>query len=200
MTRLFGPSREEVWRELGRQLGAQYVDGGFWKGDKVEAVHGPWIVTLDTHTVSHGHAHTTYTRLRAPYMNPEGFRFTVYRRNVFTGVATWLGMQDVAVGHEAFDREFVVKGTHESRLRELFGSERLRDLLLAQRDVQFTVKDDEGWCGPRFPERADELSLTVRGVVKDLDRLKSLYALFSETLDQLCRMGSAYQTPPGVKL
>jgi hypothetical protein len=43
---------------------------------KVQAQFGPWTVTLDTHTVHTGHAHFTYTRMRAPYVNPEGLRFT----------------------------------------------------------------------------------------------------------------------------
>jgi len=34
------------------------------------------------------------------------------------------------------------------------------------------------------------------GVIKDVERLKLLYELFSETLDELCRIGSARQTAP----
>ena len=41
-----------------------------WKGDRVEAHVAPWTITLDTHTVSTGHSHITYTRMRAPYVNP----------------------------------------------------------------------------------------------------------------------------------
>jgi hypothetical protein len=40
----------------------------------------------------------------------------------------------------------------------------------------------------------------VAGVIKDVDRLKLLYDLFAETLEELCRIGAASDTPPGVKL
>jgi hypothetical protein len=40
----------------------------------------------------------------------------------------------------------------------------------------------------------------VVGVIKDVERLKALFELFSETLDQLCRIGSAYERAPDVKL
>lgn len=40
----------------------------------------------------------------------------------------------------------------------------------------------------------------VTGVIKDVERLKRLFELFAETLDELCRMGSAYQHAPEVKL
>jgi hypothetical protein len=38
------------------------------------------------------------------------------------------------------------------------------------------------------------------GIVKDVERLKLLYELFAETLDQLCRIGLANETTPNVSL
>jgi hypothetical protein len=38
------------------------------------------------------------------------------------------------------------------------------------------------------------------GIVKDVERLKLLYELFAETLDQLCRVGSANEDTPNVSL
>jgi hypothetical protein len=46
----------------------------------------------------------------------------------------------------------------------------------------------------------DELYFQVVGVLKDIERLKSLFELFAEVLDRLCRMGSAYERGPGVML
>ena len=47
--------------------------------------------------------------------------------------------------------------------------------------MYLTVKDDEGWFGTSFPEGVDELFFRVGGVIKDVERLKSLYDLFAET-------------------
>jgi hypothetical protein len=63
---IFGPSREETWRQLSAAIGADYVAGGFWKGDKVVARHGQWTITLDTYTESTGDTSYTYTRMRCP--------------------------------------------------------------------------------------------------------------------------------------
>ena len=46
----------------------------------------------------------------------------------------------------------------------------------------------------------DELHFQVVGVIKDVDRLKSLVDLFTAVLGQLCRIGSAYKQEPGVTL
>ena len=38
------------------------------------------------------------------------------------------------------------------------------------------------------------------GIIKDVERLKLLYELFAETLDQLCRIGAAYKESPNVAI
>ena len=197
---VFGPSRKEIWRQLSEQIGGRYIEGGFLKADKVEAAHGEWIVTLDNFAVPTGKVTIVYTRIRAPYVNPDGFRFTIYRRGAFSGLGRWWGIQDIEVGDETFDRDFVIQGTDESRVRQLFSNPRIRELVAVQPEIALTVKDDEGWFGPRFPEGVDELSFVVGGVIKDIERLQRLYDLFAEILDELCRMGSAYQTAPDVRL
>ena len=90
------------------------------KGDKVQVTHDEWTITLDTFAVSTGKTTVVYTRLRAPYINPDHFRFTIYRRGFFSDIAKWIGMQDIEVGHEDFDRDFIIKGTEEGKLRALF--------------------------------------------------------------------------------
>jgi len=197
----FGPSKEEIWRQLCNETGANYVQGGFWKRDKVQATHDEWTITLDTYVVSTGKTTVVFTRLRAPYVNPGHFRFTIYRRHgLFSDIAKWLGMQDIEVGHEDFDRNFIIKGTDEGKLRALFDNPRLRDLIAAQPQIHFTVKDNEGHWGVDFPADTDELCFHVLGIIKDVERLKLLFELFAETLDQLCRIGSAYEKAPELKL
>ena len=198
--RLSGPSRKEIWRSLSEQINARYVDGGFWKGDKVQADHGDWTVTLDTYTVSTGKTHAVYTRMRAPFVNPGGFRFTVYRKSIFSGIGKLMGMQDIEIGEPMFDHDFIIKSNSDSRVRALLASSRIRELIAAQKSISFAVKDDEGWFGPKFPEGVDELYFQVNGVIKDVERLKQLYELFAETLDRLCEMGAALDVRPDVKL
>src|SRR3954452_14557103 len=139
----FGPSKDEVWRQLSQEIGAEYVEGGFWKGKKVQAHVGPWTITLDTHTESSGESSVTYTRLRAPYVNPEGFRFTIYRRGFFSDLGKLMGMQNIEVGDPEFDAAFVIKGNDEPNVRSLFGDARVRSLIAAQPQMWLQVKDSE---------------------------------------------------------
>jgi hypothetical protein len=192
--RWFGPSRSQIWRRLAADIDGQYIPSTFWKRDRVEVTHADWLVVFDSYFDAA--AKLDYTRIRAPYVNPDGFRFTAYRRGLFSAIAKRLGMQDVEVGHEAFDRAFILKSTSESRLRRLFANARIRRLLASQQNVHFSVRKVSKDLRPRFPDTADELCFEVRGTIKDLDRLKQLYDLFAVTLDELCRLGSAYQRAP----
>ena len=199
--KMFGPSRRDVWEALAREIGATFTQGTFWNGrDKVVAEVGPWQVTLDSYVVSHGQTSTRYTRMRAPYVNADGFRFSIRRRNVFDGIAEALGYFDVQVGFPEFDQAFVIKGTDEQKLCKLFSNPRLRVLLSIQQKVHLQVRDDEGWFRQTFPQGVDELAFTVVGTIKDIDRLKRLFDLFAETFHTLCHIGSAYEDDPGIVL
>ncbi len=176
------------------------MKGGFWQGNKVQVHVGPWTVTLDTHTESSGESSVTYTRMPAPYVNPEGFRFTIYPKNLFSDLGKLLGMQDIEVGDPEFDEAFIIKGNDESKVRDLFANSKIRQMTQDQPQIRLEVKDSEGWFGPKFPEDVDELQFRVIGVIKDVERLKSLFDLFDAVLDQHCRIGSAYKQEPGVPL
>jgi hypothetical protein len=197
---IFGPNREQVWRRLAQEIGATYVDGGFWHGGKVEAKVKAWTVTLDTYTVSTGKSSATFTRMRAPYVNPDGFRFKVYRKGLFSGLAKKLGMQDIEVGEREFDDAFIVQGNEESRVLSLLAAPKLRQMMLAQPALFLEVKDSEGVFGPRFPKDVDELCFQVGGVIRDLAVLKGLFDLFAEVLNTLCHLGSAYEDDPQLAL
>jgi hypothetical protein len=157
---------------------------------------------LDTYTVSTGKSSITYTRMRAPYVNPEGFQFKIYREGLFGSLGKLLGMQDVTVGYPEFDEAFIIKGNNEPQLRKLFANPKIRELVSAQPNISFCVKDGESgfWGGGNFPPDVNELYFQVAGVIKDLDRLRILYELFSETLDELCNIGAAYKDKPNVTL
>jgi hypothetical protein len=43
----FGPSKDKVWRQLSEEIGAEFIEGGFWKVNNVLAHIGTWTVTLN---------------------------------------------------------------------------------------------------------------------------------------------------------
>jgi hypothetical protein len=197
---IFGPSKDEMWSQLSQEIGADYQKGGFFAESKVTLTHRQWEITLDTYIVSSGKSHMTFTRIRAPLLNPDGFRFNVYRKGIFSGIAKLLGTRDIEIGDPFFDDEFIIQGSSEESVRRLLSGLSIRQLIQKQPDIHFEVRDDEGLFRNTFPEGVDELYFQTLGVITDKERLKDLFDLFSLVLDELCRMGSAYETNPGVTL
>ncbi|HTG75263.1 MAG TPA: DUF3137 domain-containing protein, partial [Terriglobia bacterium] len=189
---IFGPTRDEIWSALQAQIGAEVVPGGLWQGDRLQAQAGEWTVTLEEHTMASmaGKAPIIihHTRMRAPFSNPGGFRFSIHRASMFSYVGTLLGMQDIQVGHAEFDAEFVIKGNNEKLVQSLCSSERLRALVTVQPKFQLSIHDDEGWFGKKYPPEVDVLVFDVAEHIRDVERLKGLYDVFAETLHQLSKL------------
>jgi hypothetical protein len=192
---IFGPSREEIWRQLSEEIDAEYIAGGFFQSPRVVASHREWTITLDVYTTG-GKNSTTYTRIRAPYVNRDGFRFGIYRKGFFSDLGKWLGMQDVEVGYPRLDEEFIIQGNDVEGLKALFDNHHIRRMILEQPSIHLEVRGDEGWFFQTFPDGVDELYFRVHGVIRDVGRLRALFDLFAEVLDHLCRIGSAYEDDP----
>nr|HVY69729.1 DUF3137 domain-containing protein [Verrucomicrobiae bacterium] len=158
---------------------------------KIQASHAGWLITLEEHGKYH------HIRMRAPFLNPGGFRFAIHRKGIFTELGKYMGMQDVEVGHPDFDRDFVIRGTDDAKLRQIFGNPRIRELIAAQPRIHFEIKDARGIFARNLfkkpPEALDllEFEFDHRPAIKDKEHLRLLFDLFAETLDELCRMGTA---------
>jgi hypothetical protein len=91
---------------------------------------------------------------------------------------------------------FVLQGNDENRLKTLCGNTGFKDLIVSEPGIHLFVRDSGDWFREEFPAGVDELVLEVEGEVKHLERLKRLYALFSNTIHVLCHIGSAYEDDP----
>ena len=132
LRQLFRPSREEIWRQLCSEIGAQYVEGGFWKGDKVQAHCGQWSITLDTYSQSNGKTSTTYTRMRAPYVNKDGFQFHDLSERSFQRAWQVAGNAACGRGLPGLRRRLYHQGQRRSQTAGLFADPKIRQLIEMQ--------------------------------------------------------------------
>lgn len=193
----FRNSKQEIWRQFADELGGMHEETRRMHPGLVRAWHQDWEVVLDTFVVSTGKTTTTYTRIRAPYVNRDDFTFRIYRKHAFTGIGKAFGMQDVIVGHPEFDRDFVIQGSDEKKLQMMFDHGGIRQLIDFQPKVHFRIKEDEEQLfQPKFPPDVNELYYQSVGFITNLDQLHDLYELFAITLDHLCAIGTAYEDDP----
>lgn len=197
---LFGPSKSEIWQQLSNQIGARFVRGDWQHADQIVAEVEGWTVTLDTVQEPIGRATLTYTRLRAPFVNHDGFRFRIFERNAVRDIEKALGMQDVEMGDSTFDAAYILQTNREKEICALLADADLRHRIAYHPSLLLEIKDDDGRFTPHFPNGVDELCLRVHGHITDLERLNALFDLFADTLHGLCHIGSAYDSDPHLDL
>jgi len=197
---VFGESKDVIWSQIAAEIGGEYIDGGFWGKDKLSYQHGQWEVLLDTYTVNSNNSSTTYTRMRAPFVNNGSFTFKIYRDGFFSSIGKMFGMQDIEIGDAFFDEQFIIKSNDEYKVRHLLADSDLKSLIKAQPSIHLEVKEDEGFFGQNFPYDVDELYFQTVGVIKDTHLLHSLFELFCTALNRLVEIDSASAEAPGIRL
>jgi hypothetical protein len=197
---IFGPSRKEVWKQLSEEINANYNEGSFFKSPRIEYKHNNWTIYLDNYTVSTGKSSTTYTRMRVPFINQKKFLFKIYRKGIISNIRKALGMQDIEVGYDYFDNDYIIKGNDEILLRRLFQNHNIRNLIEKQSRILLEIKDNEGKFGPKFNDNESELYFVATGVIKDKERIKNLFELFIKIIDELETIGITVNQTPEVKL
>ena len=200
----FGPSKDEIWTQIATDIGGEFIEGGFWGKDVLRYKHGEWQILLDTYTTTalagQVTTTTTYTRMRAPFINKDGLYFEISREGFFSTIGKLFGLKDIEIGDPAFDEQFEIKGNNPEKIKLLLADARIRKLCEQQPQIHFKIKDDEGRFGADFPEGVDELYFECMDVIKKTELLKSLFALFALTLERLVQIDSAYENDPQVML
>lgn len=197
---IFGPSKDEIWKQIANDINGEFIDGGFWKNDELRYSHGEWELLLDTFTRNHGKASTTYTRIRVPFINKNGFYFKIFREGFFSGISKFFGMQDLQIRDSRFNENFIIQGNDARKVEKLLDHHKLKTLFDAIPNSNIEIKGDEGWFGKKYPDGVDVLYFESRNTLKDKKTLKLLFQLFTTVLDQLIEIDSAYKDNPNLKL
>lgn len=194
---LFEPPRNKIWSSVARDIGGEYIDGGFGRSKAVSYRHHEWEILLDSYTVSSRYSWNTYTRMRAPFMSKGNLLFKIYRNAQIIDVGEMHDIKLIQVGDPFLDEQFVIKGNQPQTVQRLLQCPALNQLLNKQRSVHFEIRDDEAIFLKNFPEGVDQLYFQVAEDILNKQRLKNLIELFSVTLDRLVQIDSAYETTPG---
>ena len=116
---MLGPSKDEIWAQIAKDIGGHYDDAGFLGHDVLRYRSGAWEISLDCYK-SGTEATSTYTRMRAPFANKDGLYFLIHREGFISSIGKFFGMQDIEIGDPAFDGSYLIQGNDEDKIRLLF--------------------------------------------------------------------------------
>jgi len=197
---------QEAWRRLAGEIGAEFEIPESLEQMRVVAKVRQWTITLDTEErSSSGGEHTsgftyTGTRMRAAYVARDRFWFSITNRGGCLGCLTgclffwlrWWKGYDIKIGDPEFDRDFRINGNDKSKVLALLANWRIRQLVQSQPSIELSVTPSLKLpFQETLPQRVFLLYFKERDVITDVERLKSLFELFEEILNQLTHMGSA---------
>lgn len=128
LSSIFGPSKDEIWSQIAKDIGGEFIDNGFWQKDDLRYEHKEWQLLLDTFTRSHGKSRSTYTRLRVPFKNKDGLKFKIYRVGFFSSVGKFFGMQDLEIRDQRFNDNYIIQGNNLQKIERLLGDSKLKML------------------------------------------------------------------------
>ncbi|MFK7969954.1 MAG: DUF3137 domain-containing protein [Bacteroidia bacterium] len=189
---IFRPHKKLIWKQFAARFDADFIPGkGLRRSDTIRAYHENWEIYFSVEK----RGKRRFTRIRAPFVNRDSFRFAVRREHILSGLGKVMGMQDVIVGHSAFDKSYVVQGNDERKLKDFFDNELIRHLLRFQHSGSLEIRLDDSWSHDPFSEGVSELLFEIPEVITNLQQMEDAYNLFAEVLDHLCVIGSAYKDP-----
>ena len=163
--------RDALWIQLANEIGAEFIKGQSFVSSKVQAHFKEWTITLDTYITS-GSGSRLYTRIKAPFENTDGLQFTLFPKSLFDNLVTAIGVSVIETGNAEFDHDFIIRGKDELKIQAVFANTSIRQLIEGLRPLELRILQDD-------------LIFQVPGEIKDVERLKSLFELFKETLNQL---------------
>ena len=206
--------QERAWKQLASEVGGELITrrerGRRFLGRHMQlavvAKAGTSPIALDVRVEYGGEyaPNSLVTRIRAPYVARDAFLFSVKRVRArlsdgaeLHGMARLAGRHKVEPGDLGFDRDFLITANDTAQVRALLADPRLCGLIQSQPSIDIST----GRPGWRLFRRGGSQRLSVlrfeeEGVITDVQRLKSLFELFQEILNQLCLVGSAFAEEP----
>ncbi len=201
LSNIFYSETKKNWQQLASEIGGEFVDGGFWKKDKVVLKYRKTEIVLETHTVSRGKNSSTYTRMKFPFNSVNGFNLSISSENFFTHLVKKIGFNDIEIGEFEFDDKIYLKSNNEKKAKSFFSSTILKEetfnvvnitesfLSIKRHDSLFFFTESEA-PNPFY------VVLSKLGVESDIDVLKSWLNLCKITLDRLIEIGEAEDVSP----
>ena len=104
-----------------------------------------------------------YTRMRALYLDKDGFRFRMRRRSFLGRVLSIFGQPTAKTEFSEIDRYFAVKTTDETKMAHLLDSISLRLVMMRQPGLCLEVKTRDSIYGRPLSKGVRELYLQIEG-------------------------------------
>jgi len=191
-------SPEKAWKQLSSELDGRFIEDGTGNFANVQVDHKKWTILLDTFDEVIGRIPVTFTRIRVLCKKKEDLYFKIYRK-AFVGIPLKFGgCTDIKTEDDDFDRLFSIIGDNEEKIINLLNSTIISLLkgMSPYSDITIELNSRKGAYNRHLPADVFELHLKITPVINDTERLKALFSLITEMLEQLCALEAVGSDKP----
>jgi hypothetical protein len=122
------------------------------------------------------------TRFVSDLKRLDDFRFSLERQDFLSGIGKFFGMKDVVLGYPDFDQKIIVKTNKPDHLKSVLSDNKVKEAILSLSDFKFFIGHHHS--SHTYVE-SGYLELRIDEGITDVDRLKSLYFLFTSVLERI---------------
>ena len=110
------------------------------------------------------------------------FEFNISYEDSIEKLLKLFGQQDVQVGDEAFDHRYLIQGSDDELIADLFGKSEIKSILLSSNVFSFNCVNDKR-------DHAIQLSSLVSRTIDSKSALAALFKLFCLTIEKMELLG-----------
>jgi hypothetical protein len=179
-----------IWQEFTKETNGIFTEGYSWNSDSTTIEYKQWKIIFDYYTLWSGKYSSKMTRVVAPIVLKDNFKFEIYNEGFIRKIEKLFGAQDIQIGYSDFDKAFTVKSNNEFKTKTLLRNKEIQSLIESQKITNIQICSTKGIWEEELPRGEYELSYFADGEIDDLEVLRLLLQLFKLMLDELFQMDS----------
>lgn len=188
--------------EFADEQQGSYDDGQKAFVMRVPITGKPWNITFHMHQKGQGGAVTDSSSAYLAFKSKSPFSFDLHNRSLIADASKVFGAQDIVVGEDEFDREYIIKGSDENLVKRIFSNEKIQELIKLQPHVKLFIQDEPKELAEHgtVPPGIHVLAFKDKAAINSYERLTLVRELMITLLDELLNADLASPKDPNFEI
>jgi hypothetical protein len=185
---------EYVWRDFADSKGGEVISDSSKENNPILLMHIP-VEGTDAHvTITpyslKGKGKGVGTSATLHYKPSEHFVFAIRIEKGVDQIGKVMGLQDIQLGDADFDHRFLIQGTDEGKVRNLFADMHLRDLIMqnAVSELKLNVDGSDLPAEHKVPPNRHAVVYSHDHAIDKFDQLEALFHILTSVVHRLGSM------------
>jgi hypothetical protein len=180
-----------VWRDFADSKGGEVVSDTTKENNPILHVFIPVegseaSIRLTPFSIK-GKSKGSGTSASLHYSPKEHFSFYIRTEKGVDQIGKAFGLQDIILGDPDFDKQFLIQGTDEGKVRNLFADMHLRDVILQNGLSELRLVTDGAQlpAGHKLPTGRHAIVYSTEKVLDKFEQLEAIYSILTQVVHRI---------------